>query len=158
MNDDEFNKYVSTRYQKMLEFYDKEAVLNKRYYKWCSVYVIVASFLLAPIVSIDLGRWRLLVAILSSSIGMAAALSAHFKFHENWLRYRSTWDCLQHEHSLHKARVGAYRNATDPNGLFVEHVEAIFAKEGSEWFEAHACIDNLKKRKDVTSQVGERRY
>jgi len=158
MTDEEFNQYISSRYQERLEFYDKRAIQNKRGYRCFSIYIIAVSLILAPILSLDFGKWRLLTAMITSSIGIAAALLSHFKFQENWLRYRSTWDCLKRELSLHKAKVGPYKNIVDVNNLFIERVEAIFAKEGSEWISKQSYDEEIKTTKQVSSKVTERKY
>ena len=142
MTENQLKEYMGGRYQEMLSFYDKRAIQNKRGYRILSVYIIVASLLLAPVVTAELGGWRILLAILSSSIGMAAALLSHFKFHENWLRYRATWDCLKREVQLKAAGIGEYANHHDPNNLFVQRVEAVFAGEGIEWLSVQARIDD----------------
>ena len=153
VTDEELQKYLSSRFVKMLNYYDKRAMQSKRAYRRLSIYVVVASSLLAPIVTLDLGKWRFLTAILSSSIAIAAGVLSHYKFHEDWLRYRSTWDCLRREQSLHMARLTEYANHLDPNALFVLRVEAIFAKEGAEWLQKHSCEQEMaNKQKHKTER------
>jgi hypothetical protein len=158
MTDDEFNQYLSGRYKEMLDFYDKRAKQNKKWYCYCSVYIISMAGLLAPIMTIDLGGWRYSVAFASASIAIASGLLAFFKFQENWLRYRSRWDCLKREPHLHKAKIGPYKDSAETNKLFVERVEGIFAKEGAEWLSKHLYEDEVKKDKPTSSKVIERRY
>lgn len=147
MTDAELQTFKGDRYQKMLGFYDLRATQNKRWFRILSIYGIAGSFALAPIVAYDLGGWRVLATALSATIGLSFALLSHFKFHENWLRYRSAWDCLMREPSLHGARIGEYKGHADPNALFVERTEAIFAKEGAEWLAVHACEEDAKSSK-----------
>ena len=152
MTDEDIKKYQGGRYRKMLDFYDRRAIQNKRWYRICSVYIIVGSFLLAPFVALDLGAWKPLTALLSATIGMAVAALNYFKFHENWLRYRSTWDCLTREPHFHAARIGEYKNASDPNALFVERAETLFAREGAEWLAVHACEEDNEWSKKLPSK------
>lgn len=149
MLDDDLKKYQEGRFRQMLDFYDRRAIQNKRWYRIFSLYIIVSSFLLAPFVAIDLGEWKPFTALLSSTIGMAVAVLSYFKFHENWLRYRSTWDCLTREPHFHAARIGDYQGYSDPNALFVERAEAMFAREGAEWLSVHACEEDIAWRKKL---------
>jgi len=158
MTESELKQYREGRYAEMLEFYDKRAIQNKRWYRFFSLYVIVASFLLAPFVAYDLGSWKLLTALMSATIGMAAAALGHFKFHENWLRYRSAWDSLKREPSFHAALIGGYKTHPDANAHFVERVEAIFSGEGADWLAVHAPDDASRKRSDTLLQDAQRKH
>ncbi len=109
----------------------------------CSVYIIVASLLLAPLVAIDFGAWRSALAVVSASIAASAAALSHFEFHENWLRYRSTWDRLKREPSLRMAGLADYAQRADRNVLFVERVEAIMKLEGEHWHSEHAQAEDM---------------
>ncbi len=136
MTDDEFQAYLANRHSQMVQFYDERAGQNKLGYRVLSVYVILISLGLAatlPFVPQDCALLRWLFSILLASIAGASGLLAHFQFHENWLRYRSTWDALQREPHLRTARVGDYAAAPDRNSLFVQRVEALVSAEGAEW-------------------------
>ena len=139
MSDDQFQQYLNGRFKEMLRYYDRQAVQCKRGYRLCSLYVIVAALVLSPLVALDLGNWRPLVALLSASIAAAAALQAQYKFHDNWLRYRATWDRLKREHALHQTGIGEYRGDPDPNALFVKRVEELVRSEGEAWLTTHAA-------------------
>ena len=101
---------------------------------------------LAPLLALDLGAWKPILARLSASIAAAAAVQGYYKFHDNWLLYRSTWDCLKREHTLKQAGISDYRGHADPNALFVERVEAIFRREGETWLSKHVCDDATAKQ------------
>lgn len=158
MTDGEFKKYIAGRYQEMLDFYDKRAVSNKKWFRGFSVYVIATSGLLAPIMTLDLGDWKYAVAFASASVAIVSGLLVFSKFQENWVRYRSAWDCLKKESSMHQANIEPYRGAPDRNSLFVERIEAVFAKEASEWLSKQSSDNAIKRAKHATTEVGERKY
>jgi hypothetical protein len=138
MTDEEYEKYLSTRYQQLVAFYDKRAQQNKLGHRVCSVFIIGVSGILAPLIATGvLLRHPILGGLLSASVVMATAIGSNFQFNENWLSYRKTWDTLRREPHLRDARVGDYVNAVDRNGLFVERVEAIASDEGIDWFSRH---------------------
>jgi hypothetical protein len=138
MTDEEYKSYVGTRYKGLVSFYDDRAQRNKRWHRVCSVFIIVVSGTLAPLISTGiLLKHSMVGGFLSASIVMATALTSHFQFNENWLNYRRTWDALQREPYLRDARIGDYENASDRNAVFVERVEAVSSEEGKEWLGRH---------------------
>jgi len=138
MTDEEFRSYRDGRYATILNYYDTKAIWNKRLYYACSVYVLVGSGIIGPIVLLCKTYGQTLAAILSSSVAVIAAISGLFRFHESWLSFRSTWDALNHEIHWHDAKVGPYAGKEVPNRFFVEQVESLISREGAEWLRRHA--------------------
>lgn len=144
MTDQEFQQYTDGRYQEALDYYDCRAKTNKFRHRFCSVYILVVSVAITPILTLILvpvWGWmdgKLLAAILAPTVALAAAIANHSKCHENWLRYRSAWDALKHELPLHDAFAGPYKGAQDRHALFVERVENLIGSEGVEWMSCHA--------------------
>lgn len=138
MTDEEYEKYLSTRYNQLVTFYDNRAQQNKLGHRVCSVFIICVSGILAPLIATGvLLRHPILGGFLSASVVIVTAITSTFQFNENWLSYRKTWDTLRREPHLRDARVGDYANAADRNGLFVERVETIASDEGTDWFSRH---------------------
>lgn len=138
MTDDEYGQYLATRYKKLVDFYDARAQSNKRWHRACSVFIILTSGILAPLVATKaMDKCPLVLGFLSASVVIATAITSHFQFNENWLNYRKTWDALQREPYLREAAVGEYREVVDRNVLFVERIEAIASEEGKEWLGRH---------------------
>ena len=136
MTDSDFQEYIDEDFAKYLAFYDKRSVSSKFWLHFYSVYILIVSLLITPLLAIDMlssydGRFW--AAILAPSIALAAGLKEHFQFHKNWLSYRSTWEALRTELNYKKAGVSSYGSADDSNSLFVERVEAIRQAEGSDW-------------------------
>jgi hypothetical protein len=136
-----FDKYVSGRFAQMLKFYDDRSAANKAGYRALSVFTIVASAGLVPLLAFAPPTYRLFETLVSSSLVMATALLGHFKFHENWLSFRASWDAMRREEQYHHACIHDYKSHPDPNALFVERVEAIMAREGAEFFMRHEHAD-----------------
>ncbi len=138
MTDEEYAKYVDTRFKKLIGYYDQRSQQNKRWHRVCSVLVIGISGTLAPLISTGvLLNHKITGGLLSASIVVVTAIAAHFQFNENWLAYRATWDALQREPHLRDARIGEYADAADRNSLFVQRVEAMVSEQGSEWLSRH---------------------
>lgn len=139
MKDAGADNYLNGRFAEALDFYDARAMWNKKWYRRLSLYIIVVSGGLSPLVAFGapVAHWRALAAVLSASIVVVSAVLGHFKFHENWLSFRGSWDALQREREHYKAHAGDYRRASDPDALFVERVEALLARESAEFFLRH---------------------
>lgn len=155
MNSDELEIYLDGRYSELLDYYDRRSIAAKRWHNCCSVYLIVVSVAIAPIQALSLAgdspnKGKIIVMLLSPTLALIAGLAAHFKFHENWLSYRSTWDAMKRELSLLKAGAGPYRNDQDSNGLFVERIETMVANEAKEFYSRHAA----RSQKSPTGNSG----
>ena len=145
MSDEEFQEYLDGRYTQALRFYDCRARLNKLGYRVCSIYIIVASASLSPLIVTDDPLFKSVAGVFSATIVVVTALMSHFQFQENWLSYRSSWDALRREPHLHSARLGDYGTAIDRNALLVERVETLLSREGAEWLSRHVRKDAKEK-------------
>ena len=136
-------KYLTEDYAKALKFYDYRARTSKRVYRILSIYLIVTSSVLTPLVALspDHALWRITAATLSATLVVATGLLAHLKSHENWLSYRASWDALERERRLFEIGAGPYGSLPDKGVFFVERVENILTKEGTEFFARHASTE-----------------
>jgi hypothetical protein len=144
MTDEEFAVYRDGRYAKAMKYYDDRAITNQRAHRFCSNYVLVMSVAITPILTVGIfskENATVIAALLAPTVAVVAGISTNYKFHENWLSYRATWDALQHELHWRDARTYEYKGASDRNSLFVERVEQLISQEGSEWLNRHIRKD-----------------
>jgi len=141
------NKYLNEDFAKALKFYDEGANSSKKVYRFLSIYVIVISALLTPLVAFipDDIYWRIISTIMAATIVIASGLLAHLKSHENWLSYRSSWDALERERRLFETHSGKYSLSTNPDELFVEQIETILSKEAIDFYARHAKVEEKKE-------------
>ena len=144
MNFEDSSKFCTGRYAALLQYYDRHAIAAKRGYNLCALYILFVSVSLTPIQALGFGHdgaaSKLLIMILSPTLALVAGVAAHFRFHENWISYRATWDALNRELSLRDAQAGPYRNTTDRDALFVERVEALAGKEAKDFYSRQAAV------------------
>ncbi len=140
MDETALKKYLAEDYAKACKFYDDRARTSKLAYRALSIYLIVASAVLTPLVAFapDQVCWRITAAALSATLVVATGLLAHLKSHENWLSYRASWDALERERRLFETGSGPYSSVPDKASLFVERIEAVLTKEGTDFFARHA--------------------
>lgn len=147
MNDEAFKIYIDGRFADALAFYDNRAKMYKKWYRALSVYVLFVSLGLTPFVSFagSEEKWRIWAALFSASIAAATGLLAFYKCQENWLSYRASWDALKREREFHNAGINDYKSAADRNALFVERVELILTREGTDFYARHLKSDDQVK-------------
>ncbi len=140
MDEAAIKKYLAEDFPKAVKFYDDRACSSKRLYRALSIYLIGASAVLTPLVALvpDQEFWRIMTAALSATLVVATGMLAHLKSHENWLSYRASWDALERERRLFETGSGPYHSFPDKASLFVERVEAVLTKEGTDFFARHA--------------------
>lgn len=147
MDNAAIKKYLSEDFAKAIQFYDDRANRSKLWYRRLSIYLIVVAAILTPLVAFnaDCPYLRIVAAALSASIVIATSLLTQLKCHEDWLSYRSSWDALERERRLFETNTGVYASAQDKGALFVERVEGIMAKEGSDFYGRHAKTEEQPK-------------
>ena len=140
MSANPIERYLAEDFEEALKFYDKRAITCKRQYTILSIYLVVASAVLTPIIAFGpQGEvCRVISSGLSATIVVATGLLAHLKSHENWLSYRGTWDSLTRERRMYEMSAGPYNEADDVERLFVERTEAIRSREATDFYARHA--------------------
>lgn len=144
MDDSRIEKYLTIDFVAARQFYDARAKTNKRVYSVFSLYLIIVSALLTVLTAVapDGACWRWLAPALAATLSIAASVLNHSKAHENWLSFRASWDALERERRLFETLSGPYSKADDARTMFVERVEAIQAREGTDFFARHSKTDS----------------
>lgn len=140
MDDSAIKKYLSDDYAKAVKFYDERANTSKLLYRVLSIYLMVVSAVLTPVIAFSPNNvcWRIISAGLSMTLVIVTGLLAHLKCHENWLSYRASWDALNRERRLYETGAGIYASEADRGALFVERIEKILTREGTDFYARHA--------------------
>lgn len=134
----DFDQYFEKRYLSQLRWYSGKATRNK---KWHYGYQIAISCL-AAIVTItvalglregDQGRLHILSLAASAVLAVLPGLQKVFRFHENWVEYRTTAESLKKEEYYYRFRCGKYATAASAKRTFVERVEALISQQNTLW-------------------------
>jgi len=137
-----FEKYLNERYYPQIEWYDKKAELNHKWYKILQLGLIILSSLTPVLIAIDFGfpESRILKWIPITSSIIVAILTASlktFKFQENWINYRTTCETLKKEKYFYEAGIYDYDSTQDKEATFVERVENLISRENTLWLSVH---------------------
>ena len=126
--------YLKERLENQLAWYDNKSQHNQRCFKRLRLLEIVSAALI-PFLSgvgdkVPYSAWW--IGGLGVIIAVSAAASTLFKFHENWIEYRTTAEQLKHEKFIYLTHTKPY-DTQEKFGLLVERVEALISKENSAW-------------------------
>jgi Protein of unknown function (DUF4231) len=127
-------EYLAQRLQDQLDWFERKAAWNQRWHKRLRMTEIVAAALIPSLVAFGMEGDR--AQAVSAALGILIAISAGamglFKFHENWVQYRTTAEQLKHERFLYETASGPYRDS-DRYAVLVEQVEGLLMKDVSAW-------------------------
>lgn len=132
----DINEYISTRLDPQIEWYDKKSVHAQRRYKQFQVAeIIFAAFIpllsgytsLCDLIPIIIGFLGAIIAIIES-------ITKLYKYHENWIQYRSTCEMLLYQKHLYLTQSFPYNpNDETIDNIFIKNVEEIMSAENRHW-------------------------
>ena len=119
-------EYLKERLDYQLNWYSKKSLYNQKCFKSFRLIEIVSAALI-PFLSgmgdkILYSQW--LIGGLGVFIAVAAAITALFKYHENWIEYRTTAEQLKHEKYMYLTNVKPY-HADERFKILVERIESL---------------------------------
>ena len=133
--------YMRTRVDDQIDWYNKNSALNKN----CHVGLIASAIILSaaiPVASMFIDRNESghevftyvtgLIGVMGAIVAIVTALSTLMKFHEKWIKYRTTCEQLTREKHLYLTNTSSYDDSSKFN-YFVERVEAILSDENQGW-------------------------
>jgi hypothetical protein len=128
-------EYLNDRLNDQINWYDKKSQTNQKWFKRLRFLEIVAATIIpfiAGIGSNTIPYYSIIIGGLGVIIAVSAGLSALYKYHENWIEYRTTSETLKHEKYLFQAKCYPY----DGDNAFcklVQRVEGLISKENTQW-------------------------
>lgn len=126
--------YIQQRLEEQITWYSNKSLWNQTRYKLLRLTEIFSAAVI-PFLSgmgerIPYGTW--VVGILGVLIAFAAAVGSLYKFHENWIQYRTTAEQLKHEKFIYLTGTRPYDDQ-DRFALLVQRIESLISKENSSW-------------------------
>src|SRR5262245_20378034 len=142
-------EYVERRLEPQRKWHNEKATWNKRRFYTAEVATLLAGAAI-PVVNLWVAKdpfWTgVFSAVLGGVVVVAASVGKLFKFHENWLQYRTLVEALEREKELYSVGAGEYADAdkAERNRLLVERVENVLANTTSQFIETHQSTRELK--------------
>ena len=139
-------QYFSERLDDQIKWYSGKSRYNQNMYKRLGLLQIISASLI-PLLSglssmIPYPKW--IIGLLGVIIAVATGASALYKFHENWLAYRTTLEALQHEKLLYLTQTAPYDDDERFQTL-VSRAESIMVNENQNWLVYSKKSDKDKK-------------
>jgi hypothetical protein len=144
-----FEDYLKNRYQGAIKWYDKKSQQNKKRYDVFQWVLIISSSITPVLIAINFGlsefaylKW--VAVIVAVVVTISASSIRIFRFHDNWVSYRTTCETLKKELYMHQAGIGEYRNSADKDSIFVERVEILISQENTLWLTIFKNEEKIK--------------
>lgn len=144
MNKEDFDKYIKDRYEMQKAWYDRKATENQKAYQRNQWATVVLAALTPFLIIIGEGWLKWLAVGVAIAVAITTGAVRAFKYHENWINYRTTCETLKKEINFYKANTQGYESADDKEQLFVERVEALISRENTLWVTTHAQHEDQK--------------
>lgn len=142
MNEQE---YLKDRLEDQINWYDRKSIFNKRWHirlKIIQTLLALTIPLVAAFVTTENTVIKIAAGILGILVAFITSLSSIFKYHENWIEYRTVAESLKHEKFLYLGNANPYK-VNNPFELLVERVETLISKENTRWVE-HTKQENVE--------------
>lgn len=127
--------YIKYRLDDQINWYDNKAASAQRWYKGYQVAELIIAALI-PLLSGYAASSTLIAVIIGvggALISLIEGICKLFRFHENWIEYRSTCELLRHEKYLYEMRAFPYCKEESYEQMFVKNVESLISAESSKW-------------------------
>jgi hypothetical protein len=128
------NEEASKRISDQIIWYDKKSKDNKNLFH---LFKLLEILLAASIPVLSRFNITFVLAIIGASIVVLESIQGLFKFHENWILYRSTAESLKHENHLFEALAGPYYEVDNPGKVLAERTEGLVSQEHAKWTGSH---------------------
>ncbi len=127
-------EYLDNRLNDQISWYSKKSQTNQKLFKRLRLLEIVAATIIPFLAGIGsaIPYYSIIIGALGVIIAVSAGLSALYKYHENWIEYRTTAETLKHEKYLFQTKCSPYEN-NDAFCKLVQRVEGLISKENTQW-------------------------
>ncbi len=143
-------EYMKSRVDAQIDWYDKKSASCQNKYKFTQTIEIILATLI-PLLSAyskDCIIIAIIVGLLGSAIAIIESLTKLYKWHENWIEYRTTCELLRYQKHLFETKSSPYN--TEPENvenIFVRNIENIISSENNKW----KAINTNETKKDDTN-------
>lgn len=143
----EIDEYMKSRVDDQINWYDKKSASCQRKYQLTQTIEIVLAALI-PLLS-AYSKDCVLVAIIVGALGAAIAiiesLTKLYKWHENWIEYRTTCELLRYQKHLFVTKSSPYNIEPESiENIFVRNIENIISSENNKWKVVNTSVSKIE--------------
>ena len=134
------NTYISERLDLEIKWYSQKSSWNQKRYKFLQIVEIILATLIPLLSSYTEYRFiPFIVGVFGAIIAIIESISKLYKFHENWIQYRTTAEMLKHEKYLYLTGSRPYLTSGEtPDNIFIQNIEEIISSESKNWNQMNA--------------------
>lgn len=123
--------YLSNRVDSQINWLSERSSQNKKWHYGLRFLTLLFSAAMPLLVSYSYTWVKLLAGTASFGVALTVGTNSLFKFHDNWIRYRTASESLKSEKWRYQTKTAPY----DTVGFehFVDRVETFLQEENSSW-------------------------
>ena len=145
----DMNHYMKARVDDQISWYDKKSLHCQKVYKFYqTTEIIIAAFI--PLLSGYSDKHisiAIIVGIMGAIIAIIESITKLFKWHENWIEYRTTCELLRYQKHLYLTKSAPYNTEPETiDNLFVRNIENIISSENNKWKNINSQEDKTIKK------------
>lgn len=127
-------EYIEQRLKDQIQWYSAKSQFNQRWFKRLKILEITSAALIPFLAGFGpkIPYYQLIIGFLGVVIAVSSGISSIYKFHENWIEYRTTAETLKHELYLFETKSAPYDKENSFQEL-VQRVESLISKEHTQW-------------------------
>ena len=135
-------------YETQQPYNSKTANRQKIWFYTCSITTLLCSLTTIPFVSVQtIPTW---ISILTATVtALSQGINSIFKFHEQWISYRSTSENLKSEYFKYINEIDEYENLSEREKIFAKNVNKIVTQNNLTWkdLQRQETKSNVSKQK-----------
>ncbi|MGN1481050.1 DUF4231 domain-containing protein [Porcipelethomonas sp.] len=147
----DIHEYIEERLDPQIKWYDEKSISCQKSYKLIQIVEIILAATI-PLLSgyCNIFLISIIVGILGIIITILESLAKLFKYHENWIQYRTTCELLKYQKYIFLTGASPYNKADETvENIFVKNIEQIISSENNQWKSTHIKINRSSdERKD----------
>ena len=141
------HEYIDQRLDAQIKWYSEKSSHAQKMYKRSQIIEIVLASSIPLLSGYTSNRIyiSIIIGVFGAIIAIIESLSKLYKWHENWIQYRTTSELLKYHKHLYLTQSPPYTtgDATIEN-IFIKNIEDIISSENNQW-KANATSDSSKK-------------
>jgi hypothetical protein len=142
-------QYLSERVDDQINWFNRRSGWNQQRYKYfriASTALAVSIPFLTGLIGVgDELVLKITIGLIGALVAVIEGIQSTYKFHENWIQYRTTAETLLNHKFMFQCAAGPYAD-DDAFHRFVENVEGILAAENNSW------ANYIKKKPEKSDQ------
>lgn len=127
-------EYIADRINDQIDWYSRKSQANQRWFKFLKLVELISAAIIPFLAGIGekIPYHSVIIGSLGVIIALSIGLSSLYKYHENWISYRTISEILKHEKYLYLTQCSPY-NQEDALCQLVQRVEGLISKENTQW-------------------------